>query len=456
MKPDNQSRLTFFLENPFRALWSLAFPIMFGMGIHTFYNIIDMIFIGRLGGDAITGVAFNMPLFFLMLGLTMGLGAGITASISRYIGNNNKVNADNSATHALAMAGIISIVFTIVGLIYGEDLLKYLGADDIILDLAWEYLFVIILGLPFMVFSGFFRSILAGEGDMKFPMMVAGFGTILNIVLDPIFIFELENYGNIGLGLGIKGAALATVVCQGIVFLIFIYMLFIKKHAYITFNLKDFSPSKAIVWDIVKVGIPASLSMIIMALGQGVFNKILIYYSPQTVAAYQVAGRLDMLIFLPIFAIAGALTTLVGMFYGAREIEVLKSIVKYGITWSFIITVCSSTFVYIFAPSLSSLFTKDKQIIVVSVGFLRLMTLVYPFVAIAISCGRVMQGLGKGIPVLVITTVRVLGISAPLALYFSFVLHKSVEWNWYAMMISTSIAFIIAITWVQVELKKIN
>ena len=95
----------------------------------------------------------------------------------------------------------------------------------------------------------------------------------------PIFIFELENYGGIGFGLGIKGAALATVVCQAIVFLIFVYMLFVKKHAYITFNLKDFSPSRVILWDIIKVGIPASLSMIIMALGQGVFNKILIHYT---------------------------------------------------------------------------------------------------------------------------------------------------------------------------------
>jgi len=452
----SESRLESFLESPTKALWSLAIPIMFGMGIHTLYNMVDMIFIGRLGGDAIAGVAFNMPLFFLMLGLTMGLGSGVTASIARYIGNNNKVNADNSAEHALAMAGATAVVFTIAGLVLGKDLLAKLGAEGIILELAWDYLYVIVAGLPFMIFSGFFRSILAGEGDMKLPMLVAGFGTILNIILDPIFIFKLENYGGIGFGLGIKGAALATVVCQGIVFLIFVYMLFVKKHAYITFNLRDFSPSKVILWDIIKVGIPASLSMVIMALGQGVFNKILIHYSSQTVAAYQVAGRLDMLIFLPIFSIAGGLTTLVGMFYGAREIEALKSIVKYGISRSFFITVCSSAFVYFFAPAFSALFTQDKEIIEVSVGFLRLMTLVYPFVAIAISCGRVMQGLGKGIPVLVITTVRVLGISAPLALYFSFVLHKSVEWNWYAMMISTSIAFIIAVTWVQVELKKLT
>ena len=452
----SESRLESFLESPTKALWSLAIPIMFGMGIHTLYNMVDMIFIGRLGGDAIAGVAFNMPLFFLMLGLTMGLGSGVTASIARYIGNNNKVNADNSAEHALAMAGATAVVFTIAGLVLGKDLLAKLGAEGIILELAWDYLYVIVAGLPFMIFSGFFRSILAGEGDMKLPMLVAGFGTILNIILDPIFICKLENYGGIGFGLGIKGAALATVVCQGIVFLIFVYMLFVKKHAYITFNLRDFSPSKVILWDIIKVGIPASLSMVIMALGQGVFNKILIHYSSQTVAAYQVAGRLDMLIFLPIFSIAGGLTTLVGMFYGAREIEALKSIVKYGISRSFFITVCSSAFVYFFAPAFSALFTQDKEIIEVSVGFLRLMTLVYPFVAIAISCGRVMQGLGKGIPVLVITTVRVLGISAPLALYFSFVLHKSVEWNWYAMMISTSIAFIIAVTWVQVELKKLT
>ena len=450
------SRLKSFLDNPPKALWSLAIPIMFGMGIHTLYNLVDMIFIGRLGGDAITGVAFNMPLFFLMLGLTMGLGTGVTASIARHIGSGNKINADNSAEHALAMAGVISIIFTISGLVFGKDLLTKLGAEGIILMLAWDYLYIIILGLPFMIFSGFFRSILAGEGDMKLPMLVAGFGTVLNIILDPIFIFELEEYGGIGFGLGIEGAALATVVCQFIVFLIFIYMLFVKEHAYITFNIRDFSPSKVILWDIIKVGIPASLSMIIMALGQGVFNKILIHYSSQTVAAYQVAGRLDMLIFLPIFAIAGGLTTIVGMFYGSGEIEALKSIVKYGISRSFLITVGSSTFVYIFAPEFSALFSQDIEIIDVSVGFLRLMTLVYPFVAIAISCGRVMQGLGKGIPVLVITTVRVLGISAPLALYFSFVLNKPVEWNWYAMMISTSVAFAIAVTWVQVELKKLQ
>ena len=455
-KPNSESRLSSFLADPSKALWRLAVPIMFGLGIHTLYNVIDMIFIGQLGGNAIAGVAFNMPIFFLMLGLTMGLGSGVTASIARFIGDEDKKSADNSAEHALAMAGGIAIVFTILGIYYGEKILIALGAEGEILVLAWEYLSMIVLGLPFMVFSGFFRSILAGEGDMKFPMMVAGLGTLLNTILDPIFIFKLENYGNIGFGMGVKGAAMATVFSQLIVFLIFIYMLFIKDHAYITFNLKDFMPSKIILWDIIKVGLPASLSMIIMALGQGVFNKILIHYSSQTVAAYQVAGRLDMLIFLPIFAIAGALTTLVGMFYGAREIGALNRIVRYGISSAFLITLVSSSFVYLFAETFSSWFTQDQEIISVSVGFLKRLCLMYPLVAIAITSGRVMQGLGKGLPVLLITIIRVLGVSAPLGLYFSFVLEKPVEWNWYAMMIAAFISFSIAIFWVRTELTKIN
>ena len=163
---NTKSRLNTFLSNPSKALWSLAIPIMFGMGVQTLYNLVDMIFIGRLGGEAIAGIAFNMPLFFLVLGLTMGLGTGVTASIARFIGQDNKKEADNSAEHALFMAIIISIVLCSVGLLFGEDILAFFGAKGNIKILAWEYLHVMCIGMPFMIFSGFFRSILAGEGDM--------------------------------------------------------------------------------------------------------------------------------------------------------------------------------------------------------------------------------------------------------------------------------------------------
>ena len=451
-----ESRLNIFLSNPSRALWSLALPIMAGMGIQTFYNIVDMIFIGRLGGEAIAGIAFNMPLFFLALGLTMGLGTGVTSSIARFIGKNDKSGADNCAEHAIAIALLISLLLSIVIIIFGKKILFFFGASGTILSLAWDYLQVMCIGLPFMVFSGFFRSILAGEGDMKFPMMVAGLGTVLNIILDPIFIFDLDNFGGIGFGLGIKGAAIATVISQCIVFSVFIYMLFVKEHAYITFRIKDFSPSRSITWDIIKVGLPASLSMIVMAVGQGVFNRILIYFSADTVAAYQVAGRIDMLVFLPIFSIAAALTTLVGMFYGAKKYEILRYTVKYGIISAFSITVIMSILLYVFAHNIVGFFTSEDIIINVAVTFLRLFAFVYPLIAVGITTGRVLQGLGKGLPVLVITIIRVLWVSAPLALIFVYTMGKPVEWVWYAMMISTGVAFLIACYWLFISMRELN
>ncbi len=451
-----ESRLNKFLSNPAKALWSLAIPIMAGMGIQTFYNIVDMIFIGQLGGEAITGIAFNMPLFFLALGLTMGLGTGVTSSIARFIGKDDKSGADNCAEHAIAIAFFISLFLSIAIILLGERILFLFGASGAILSLAWDYLQIMCIGIPFMVFSGFFRSILAGEGDMKLPMMVAGLGTILNIILDPIFIFDLDNFGGIGFGMGIKGAAFATVISQSIVFSIFIYMLFVKEHAYITFRIKDFSPSKDITWDIIKVGLPASLSMIVMAVGQGVFNRILIYFSADTVAAYQIAGRIDMLVFLPIFSIAASLTTLVGMFYGAKKYEALRYTVKYGIVSAFIITVLMSILLYIFAHNVIGFFTSEDTIINVAVTFLRLFAFVYPLIAVGITTGRVLQGLGKGLPVLVITIIRVLGVSAPLALIFIFKMGKPVEWVWYAMMISTGVAFIIACYWLFISMRELN
>jgi len=452
---ESKSRLKIFLDNPSKALWSLAIPIMFGMGIQTLYNLVDMIFIGRLGGQSIAGIAFNMPLFFLVLGLTMGLGTGVTASIARFIGQNNKKEADNSAEHAIFMAVVISLFLSSLGLLFGERILSLFGAKGEILSIGWEYLHVMCFGMPFMIFSGFFRSILAGEGDMKLPMMVAGLGTVLNIILDPIFIFDLENYGGLGFGLGVAGAAMATVISQVIVFCVFIYMLFVKEHSYITFRLKDFSFSSDIIWDIVKVGLPASLSMVVMAIGQGVFNKILIHFSADTVAAYQVAGRLDMLVFLPIFSIAASLTTLVGMFFGAKEYDILRFTIKYGIISAFCITVLSSVLIYLFADLAVGFFTDDEFIISIAVTFLKLFAFVYPLISVGITTGRVLQGLGKGLPVLVITIVRVLGVSAPLAFLFIFYMGKPVEWVWYSMMISTIVAFTIAVIWLLSTIRKL-
>ena len=419
---------------------------MIGMGIQTLYTIIDMIFIGRLGGDAIASVAFNMPIFFFVMGLSFGLGNGVTASIARFIGSNDKVNADNSAEHAVAMALAISLILTVSGLLFGKQILLFIGCTNDILPLAWDYLKVSCYGISFGVFSGFFRSILAGEGEMKLPMVVAGLGTVLNTILDPIFIFYMD--------LGVAGAAWATTISQIIVCLVFIYMLFVKNHTYVRFKLKDFSFSSYIIYDIIKVGIPVSMSMVVMALGQLVFNRLLVNFSTDAVAAYQIGGRVDMIVFLPIFGIASALTTIVGMFYGADEFEKIKSISLYGIKSSFLITTICSFFLFIFAPTVVKVFTMDTVIQKISIDYLRTISFLFPFISIGLTIGRILQGLGRGMPSLIITIVRVIGLAGPLAYFFTFVLDKPVEWIWYSMFISGIFATIISITWITVAFRK--
>jgi len=441
-----ESRLKTFSEKPKKALWTLAIPILAGMAIQTIYTVVDMIYIGRLGGLSIAAVAFNMPLLFFVMGLSMGLGSGVTASIARFIGARNKINADNSAEHALLMASIISVIMVFVGLLFGKQMLAILGATPVLLNIAWSYFRIITIGLFFMVYSGFFRSILSGEGDMKTPMIISGIGTVLNIILDPIFIFVF--------GFGVAGAAIATVISQATVFSIFIYIFLIKKDTYVTFRLRDFSFSKFIIFDIIKVGIPASMAMIIMSIGQAVFNKILVSYSAFSVAAYQIGGRIDVVIFLPIMAIATALTTLVGMFYGAKDFENVKLIIRYGMLRSVLITTIGSTIIFILAPFIVKVFTNESEIHQIAVTYLRLIVITYPLVSIGMTSGRVMQGLGMGLPMLVTTTIRVIGISAPLALIFNYIYHKPIEWMWYAMMISTVIAVSTAALWLKIALKR--
>ena len=448
MEEKNESRLQEFLDKPEKALWSIALPVMAGMAIQTMYSIVDMLFIGQLGGDSITAVAFNMPLYFFVMGITFGVGTGVTSSISRAIGAKDKSKADNAAEHGLLLALFLGLSLTIFGLLFGKKVLSGLGTPDEMLNESWSYLKVTCYGMTFIVFAIVFRSILAGEGDMKFPVMVAVIGTILNLILDPIFIFNLEKYGGFGLGMGVEGAALASVVSQTIVFTIFVYMLFWREHAYISFDLRNFNFSTGLMKEILWVGIPSSISMIIMSFGQGVFNYILIDgYGPDAVAAYTISGRLDMLLFLPIMGIATGLVTTVGMFTGAKRIDKVKEIIIYGISRAFVIVAIASAVVYSAAPYIMGLFTDDKIIEDIGVGALRTLCFAYPFVGIAMPCGRIMQGLGRGLPVLVITALRVLLISAPLAYYFANNGYDIV-WIWYSIAISIGVSSIVGPIWV--------
>ncbi|MDP6455933.1 MAG: MATE family efflux transporter [Candidatus Marinimicrobia bacterium] len=441
-----QSRLKEFIYNPRKALWKLAVPMMFGMMIQTVYMIADMIFVGQVSADSLTALAFNMPLLFFGLGITFGLGSGVTAVVAQFIGAEDKKNADNSAEHGIVLGIILGVAFTFAGLRWGETVLSAIGVPAKLLPFAWSYFRVIVLGYIFMVLSVFFRSILSGEGDVKTPVIIQGSGTVLNIILDPIFIF--------GFGLGVQGAALATVVSQACVALVFVYLLFVKKHAYVTFAMRDFKFSGDILRKIFTIGMPASFSMVIMSLGGGTFNRILVSFTSDAVAAFQVGGRVEHAVFVPFISIATALVTLTGMFYGAKRLDLVRQIIRYGMSRAAIIGAVFALFFFLLAPVIMDVFTDSDSIVQLGAHYLRIIVFSYPFIPITMISGRVLQGLGYGMPLFVITFLRVILLSFSLAVFFVFVLNKGVEWVWIAQLISVLISAFIALLWLRWGLRR--
>ena len=438
-----ESRLNEFIDNPKKALWRLSFPMMFGMSIQAIYMMIDTAFVGRmLGGTALASLGYVFPFIFILMGITFGLGSGATTVIAQFIGSKDKQNADNAAKHTIILGLLIGIIIIIIGFIFGEKLLKIQGADDETITMALDFFYIMIYGSIFMILSIFFRSIMSGAGEMMLPMIVLGIGTVINIILDPFLIYYYK----------IAGAALATIISQIIVTFIFIYYLFINNKSYISFNFNSFKFDSNIIKKIFYLGIPASLSMIIMSMGLMLFNGIL--GSSEAVAAYQTAGRIEHFFFLPIISIATSLVTLVGMYFGAKRIDLINTIVKYSIQKSIMIACSFSLFFFFFTDDIITIFVHDKKITELIVLYFKIMAFAYPFIAIGMTSSRVMQGLGHSIPMFILTLFRVVIISASLAWYFVIILKKPVYYAWIGTLISCMLTAIISIAWLKTIINK--
>ena len=445
---NRKSRLNEFIDNPEKSLWKLALPMMFGMMVHAIYMLTDTAFIGNLvGNDALSALGYVFPYMFIIMGLTFGLGAGSTAVIARYIGKKDKKSADSAAGQMMLIGTIISLTIITLTYFFKENIFTIQSADPNIIRLSMSYFTILSSGAVFLIFSMFIRSILSGEGDNLFPMKALGVGTVLNIVLDPIFIYYLDKVDR-----GIEGAALATVLSQFVVCIILIYYLIYKKRSYIDFSLKYLTFNPVVIKEILKIGIPSSLSMVIMAMGAFVFNLIL--NSDDAVAAFNIGSRIEHLFFLPIISISSSLVTLVGMFSGANRVDLIRSIIHYGLKFSLTFSFFCLLFFFFISKHIIPFFTSSENIAQISIGYFSIVSFSYPFVTIGMTSSRIMQGLGKGLPVLFITLVRVILINAPLGWYLRRVLEMPIEFVWYCILFSSFVAATLSMLWMRNIIKQ--
>ena len=444
-----ENRLEQFINNPKISLWKLSVPMMLGMSVQAIYTLIDTAFIGKwVGWQALAGLGVVFPALFIILGITFGLGSGATTVIAQSIGEDNKKKADSFAKHTIILGLIISLIFITIGLLFGENILSSQGAKEESFRYASDYFFTLILGTPFMILGIFFRSILSGEGDTILPMKILGFGTILNIILDPPLIIYY----------GIKGAAAATVISQFMVFALFMYIIIFKDRAYLSLNFKNFKFDRFYLWPIFKIGVPSALSMLIMSMGIFTYNIILSKTSnPEAaLAAYATVHRIEHLFFIPLISISTSMITLVGMFYGAKKYHLIITVLKHCIKYALIISTLFGLFFYSFSNKILPIFTNDIEVINLGISYFNIFSFAVPFVTLSMICSRTIQGLGKSYPMFIITCLRVIIVSCSLGWYFIVLNNKPIEFAWLSILISCMFASFISSIWLAYELKKIK
>jgi putative MATE family efflux protein len=435
---------------PEKAVKKLAIPIMISMILTALYNIVDGIWVAGLGPTAIAGIGFVTPIFMVLNGASVGLGNGATSSISRFIGAKNKDMATKSATQSLLIFLIASIVLTIVFLIIQEPLLRSYGATGQTLNDAVAYATPLFLGLIGMMFGNGCSGILRGEGDMKRAMYVVVATVILNASLDPIFIYTL--------GLGSAGASLATVVSSAISALIIMYWILIKKDTYIDVTLRNFEVDTALMKDILKVGIPSALDMLIMAIAMSIYLIVISQVGGDYgIATFTSGQRLYLFAIMPLTAIGSAVIAVAGSAYGARNGDYLSRTHKFGAKFGLALGTAITLVLVIFATPLATIFAYTPETANLVPGIAEYLQIVCPtliLTGIGIPSSFFYQGIGKGIYSLMFTILREIIFVVPLIYLLVYVFDFGLVGIWLGLCVGRAIASVINYAFARYEVKR--
>lgn len=428
----------------------MSIPLIISMLLVSIYNLADAAWVAGLGSDALAGVGFVTPLFLILVGLGNGLGGGATSALSKYIGQQRKDKADNGGFHVIILAVIISLIATLILLLLLEPLMTLMGAGDT-LNYALDYGNIMFAGSLLFVLPNAMYGILRAEGDVNRTMIAMAISGILNIIIDPIFIYTLN--------FGVKGAAIATLLSSSLVILIIFYWFYIKKNTYIKPTYSNFKFDKKITFDILKVGIPASLELLLTAVLITVLSTLLtMVANTDAVAVYSTGWRVVSLGIMPIIGISTALVSIVGANYGAKQLENIRLAHRYSIKLALTVGIITGAIIYIFAPQIVLLFSYSagsSHLAPKMADFLRNMATYYLFMAFGAPSTFLFQGLGKGLTALFQTLLRNVFFSTLCAYIFALVLGMGEQGVWYGILAGQILSSTVTTIWANQYIEKI-
>lgn len=376
----------------------MAVPTMISMLVVVIYNMADTFFIGQTKDPLqVAAVSLATPVFMIFMALGHLFGIGGSSAISRALGERRKDRAWHISSFCCYGSLGLGVMVAVISVLGMEQILHLIGASENTIGFARQYLTIISIGAPTIMFSTAFANILRGEGASRESMVGNLLGTIVNIILDPVMI--------LGLGRGVSGAALATII--GNIAACFFYIsYYVRGKSMLSIHVKDFRMGEGIAASVAAIGIPASLNNILMSFANIILNQALVGYGDTPVAAMGVALKSNMLVVLLQIGLCVGIQPLIGYNYGSGNKKRLMQVFKFTGVVSVIMGMLLTLFMIIARKTMIQVFINDAEVVSYGIRMVVALQLSAPFIGILFLCINTIQGMGKALPSLVLTVCR--------------------------------------------------
>jgi len=392
-----------------KLIINMSLPIVISMLVQALYNIVDSVYVGMINEQSLTAVSLAFPIQNLMIGVASGTAVGVNALASKALGEKNKRLAGEVAENGVFLAVIGYAIFLLIG-IFGSRLFFQSQTEvQYIIDRGTEYISIICI-CSFGIFGEImFERLLQSTGKTIFTMISQGVGAIINIILDPVFIFALD--------MGVSGAAVATVIGQ-IAACIIAFVFNKKKNEDIELHMKSFKPNGGIIKRICAIGIPSVIMVAIGSVMTFCMNKILIAFTKGAETAATVFGvyfKLNSFIFMPVFGLNNAVVPIVAFNYGARNRRRMVKAIKLAVIYATALMFIGIALFMLIPDVLLKFFSASDEMVKIGVPALRVISTSFAFAGTCIALGSVFQALGRGIYSTITSFVRQLVVLIPAA-----------------------------------------
>ncbi len=420
--------------NLYKVIMILSAPIMLNNLIQTFYNLTDTYFISRLGSTEIAAIQFIWPIIFIIISLGTGLSMGASSIISQYIGSSQYEKASKISGQLIYFSLIFSLFIGFFGFVFSEKIIRTMGATGALLTYATDYLSIIFLGTfsHFMLFA--FIAIKQGQGDTKTPMKISIMAVIANIALDPLFIFTF--------GLGVKGAAIATVLARTIFGTYGLYYLIFKDSG-LKIDFNNFKFDNKSIKKILKIGMPTAIGQSTTAVGFAILNIFIISFGESILTAFAIGNRISSLVFLPVMGIGTAISTIIAQNLGADNISRAKETTYKSLVVATSLTIITSFSLLFFTDKLINIFTTDQYIIEQGSAYMKLILLTLPLMGFYQILIGVFIGSGHTYQSMFMMIGRLWLFRLPMVILFKTYTNLGPYSVWYAMILSNFFIVII-------------